>query len=560
MRERQTLIILLYSTLVLSIASIAILLWTVVPQTRFAGDPYPRLGMWWLNPYEASVEDMGRYHLLIDSLDDPVLADKLALLKLQAPYQRLYKPIGPTERQQFIEAPETGALIPNPEVKRLPSDFFISQTGTELTYAVDAQAPRLVVDQLVDGYGSPLFQIGGTVMIGRHESAKVIAIDKELKTLTVERGFVRPAQDHTAGTRIASHISFWPGTWLMNMTDQCPRQAIYGVKGEVNYSEYYLALALGKTQGIYPEGYHSPDNLERLELYDGLALDRLEDSQSFVRWLGEVPIQLDLYHQNRSTEDREFDGAWQKGVKAFVETLRAQVGDGLPLIRNNPLSLDHQTYSGQIYETSGWSEPSPEWWTALMVGESDSPQVPYLSWPTEATVLFEVYEDERFPTAAELQTPEGQAPELLAPESIGESNYQRMRFGLTSALMGDGYFSYEVSTAGHGSLGLLWFDEYDLGTGKRGYLGYPKDKAQRQSSGVYLRRFNKGIAVVNPTDFYQTVELGEYYQHFNGKQQPEINSGEVVHSVTLKPYDGVVLLKLPLLYQWLDTFNQFTNN
>lgn len=552
MRERQTLIILLYSTLVLSVAIIAILLWTVLPQTRFAGDPYPRLGMWWLNPYEASVEDMGRYHLLIDSFDDPALADKLALLKLQAPYQRLYKPIGPSERQQFIQSPETGALIPNPELKRLPSDFFISQTGTLLTYGVDAKAARLVVDQLVDGYGSPLFRIGGTVMIGRHESARIIAIDEKGKTLTVERGFVRPAQDHTAGTRIASHMSFWPGTWLMNMTDQCPRQAIFGIKGEVNYSEYYLALATGKSNGIYPEGYHSPDNLLDLDIYDGLALDRLEDSQSFIRWQAAAPIQLDLYQKNLSTEDKAFDSAWQRGVKAFVEALRDHVGDKLPFIRNNPLSGDQQTYSGQIYETTGWSEPSLEWWTALMVGSTDSeiPQVPYLSWPTEATVLFEVYEDERFPTGAELQ----------APESTGDPNYQRMRFGLTSALMGDGYFSYEVSTVGHGSLGLLWFDEYDLGAGKRGYLGYPKDKAQRQSTGVYLRRFSKGIAVVNPTDFYQTVELGEYYQRFSGKQQPEINSGEVVHSVTLKPYDGVILLKLPLLYQWLDTFNQLTNN
>ena len=36
-----------------------------------------------------------------------------------------------------------------------------------------------------------------------------------------------------------------------------------------------------------------------------------------------------------------------------------------------------------------------------------------------------------------------------------------MRFGLCTALLGDGFFSYEVSGRGHGALGLLWFDEYD---------------------------------------------------------------------------------------------------
>ena len=38
-------------------------------------------------------------------------------------------------------------------------------------------------------------------------------------------------------------------------------------------------------------------------------------------------------------------------------------------------------------------------------------------------------------------------------------------------LLGQGFFSYEINTNGHGSLGLLWFDEYDGGGRGRGGPG-----------------------------------------------------------------------------------------
>jgi hypothetical protein len=52
-------------------------------------------------------------------------------------------------------------------------------------------------------------------------------------------------------------------------------------------------------------------------------------------------------------------------------------------------------------------------------------------------------------------------------------DYRKMRFGLATALLNDGFFSYEINTNGHGSLCLLWFDEYDNAGKERGYLGQP---------------------------------------------------------------------------------------
>ena len=52
-------------------------------------------------------------------------------------------------------------------------------------------------------------------------------------------------------------------------------------------------------------------------------------------------------------------------------------------------------------------------------------------------------------------------------------DYRKMRFGLCSALLGDGFFAYDFNTAGHGKFGLLWFDEFDNTGRGRGYLGKP---------------------------------------------------------------------------------------
>ena len=52
-------------------------------------------------------------------------------------------------------------------------------------------------------------------------------------------------------------------------------------------------------------------------------------------------------------------------------------------------------------------------------------------------------------------------------------DYQKMRFGLTTALMGDGSFTYMMNSNGLGSLGLMWFDEYDNAGAGKGYLGQP---------------------------------------------------------------------------------------
>jgi hypothetical protein len=68
-----------------------------------------------------------------------------------------------------------------------------------------------------------------------------------------------------------------------------------------------------------------------------------------------------------------------------------------------------------------------------------------------------------------------------------------------------------------------------------------QDKAWKQ--GVWRRKFEKGIALVNPKgNGKQTVTLDGSYQKISGTQDPSVNDGSTVTSVTLEERDGLILL------------------
>jgi hypothetical protein len=130
------------------------------------------------------------------------------------------------------------------------------------------------------------------------------------------------------------------------------------------------------------------------------------------------------------------------------------------------------------------------------------------------------------------------SPGLLLVEVFGDAtDYQSMRYGLTSTLMDDGYFQYaDIS----GRKLALWFDEYDVKLGKA--LSEPPIRAWKD--GVYRRDFEYGVALVNPKgNGVKTVELDNEYRHIAGSQATTVNTGRLTRSVTLRDRDGVILLR-----------------
>ncbi len=130
------------------------------------------------------------------------------------------------------------------------------------------------------------------------------------------------------------------------------------------------------------------------------------------------------------------------------------------------------------------------------------------------------------------------APRLVGFGVVGRADdWRLMRFGLASCLLDDGYYAY--STLERQFSTAPWFDEFDAD------LGRPVDPPALEAwqGPVYRRRFERGMALVNPSLLPATVDVGPGWRHLRGRQDPEVNSGRPAVRVTLPSRDGVILLR-----------------
>jgi hypothetical protein len=142
----------------------------------------------------------------------------------------------------------------------------------------------------------------------------------------------------------------------------------------------------------------------------------------------------------------------------------------------------------------------------------------------------------------------GVGPYLIFNQDGSLTDYQGMRYGLTSCLLDNGYFYYTPGP--YNTIG--WFDEFTANLGAP--IAGPNNTSNGTYSnggltvwenGVWRRDFVNGIALVNPKgNGVQTVTLETTYKHLSGTQVPSLNNGQSVTSVTLNDRDGVILLRL----------------
>jgi hypothetical protein len=131
----------------------------------------------------------------------------------------------------------------------------------------------------------------------------------------------------------------------------------------------------------------------------------------------------------------------------------------------------------------------------------------------------------------------------LAPRLVGfgvaghDDDYALMRFGLASCLMDDGYYSYTTLERQYST--APWFDEFDAD------LGQPIEPPSLQAwqGPVFRRRFERGMALVNPSMLPASVDVGGGYRFIAGRQDPDVNSGRRAGRVTLPGRGGLVLVR-----------------
>lgn len=122
------------------------------------------------------------------------------------------------------------------------------------------------------------------------------------------------------------------------------------------------------------------------------------------------------------------------------------------------------------------------------------------------------------------------------------SNYRAMRFGLTSALLGDGYFSFDFGDQSHQQ--LWWYDEYDmkLGHAQSSYYNLLDVSNDYIKPGLWRRDFDNGVALVNSTTQDQLyVFKNEEFEKLRGQQDAATNNGTKVNYIKLKPSDGIIM-------------------
>jgi hypothetical protein len=117
-----------------------------------------------------------------------------------------------------------------------------------------------------------------------------------------------------------------------------------------------------------------------------------------------------------------------------------------------------------------------------------------------------------------------------------------MRWGLTLAMMGDAYYEIFVDRMHHTR---WWYDEFDGGEGirRRGYLGQALSAPRLLAPGVRQRDFENGIALNNSSDAMQAVRLGGDFWKLTGTQNPSLNDGSRVTTVSVPAHDGLILLR-----------------
>lgn len=125
--------------------------------------------------------------------------------------------------------------------------------------------------------------------------------------------------------------------------------------------------------------------------------------------------------------------------------------------------------------------------------------------------------------------------------ATGADVYRSMRYGLTSTLLGDGYFSFDN---GDQHLQQWWYDEYDFNLGRAESSYYnqlnPEDDFVR--AGLWRRDFENGVAIVNATPKEQLyVFKHEEFEKLRGTQDPGINNGAKVNYIRLAPNDGIIM-------------------
>lgn len=341
----------------------------------------------------------------------------------------------------------------NAKLAAASARWCVTQPGSTLTSAITASTTTLSV-AAVD---ATRFRVGDVLVIDE-EFLEVQAVNAGTPgSLVVRRNAVvagtrHAAAAHAAGTRVAAVVREFPNTVLMDLTDECPLVDVGN--GAEDFNMYLARVSAASIAD---------------SVWDGIYFDMIESNKSWVLDAGYARA-FDLTRSNVIPANAAaFNTAWAAGVRTLEGRVRALVGSR-PVLTNGA-DANWDLINGTCVERFPEKTTTSTQWRSRVFGT----QVPY------AGATYFAGLSGLKPNYSNLITYDQETdPAVALSAATWKPDYRKMRFGLATALLGDGLYSYDLGTWNRGDVPQLqWFDEYDNAGAGEGYLGAPTGDAQR---------------------------------------------------------------------------------
>jgi len=280
-------------------------------------------------------------------------------------------------------------------------------------------------------------------------------------------------------------IEWWPGNPLINVS------AFASARDKQSWAQVLASFIKNE---LIDSGY-----------WDGVFLDNVWSDVSFLQ----TKFSIDIDNDGQADSTQKLNQAWRQGMINLLKNTRQLLGKDKLIITNGGDAY-YQYINGVLYEhfpEKGWQNTLEKYQSILKNGQ--------------------------LPTIGILN--------VNVDNTGNKTDYQKMRFGLSSALLADGYYSFDNGDQTHHE--IWWYDEYDV------YLGEPAGPAKGINGekdfqkGVWRRDFKNGLVLVNSSPYWTTIDLGGEYEKIHGTQVPAVNNGLFVEKVKLAPQDGLILLR-----------------
>ncbi|MDD5340894.1 MAG: putative glycoside hydrolase [Patescibacteria group bacterium] len=284
-----------------------------------------------------------------------------------------------------------------------------------------------------------------------------------------------------------SHVNFWPGNWFINASSMAPKT------NGTSWLDYLPNLVNKK--------------FLKNNLWDGVFYDNVWYG---ISWLNQP---VDLNGDGIAEDSQTVDKSWQTGLSQILTTTRSLAPNKI-IMANTNTNFYNSLLNGRMLEN--FPAPSEGGWRGSM-NDYLASSFPY--------------------------SPSGFIVNGTTNNSGDQTDYQPFRFGLTSALMGNGYYTFDFGDQGHDR--IWWYDEYNfyLGDSKSSLKNLLDPNSKDTKPSVYQREFQNALVLVNSTNTDQKINFDVEYEKIKGAQDPAVNNGSVIKNIELAANDGVVLLR-----------------